>query len=79
MIPDLKWEPQEVIEKGNKVIVRIKVSGTPNSPKGKFFGVPTDGSKSFLMMSIDIHTIKDGKVINIYHVEDWATALKQMK
>lgn len=78
MIPDLVWEPQEVIVKGNQVIVRSKVTGTPNSPEGKFFGVPTNGTKSFSTMSIDIHTIKDGKIAKVNHVEDWATAIKQV-
>ncbi len=79
MIPDLVWAPQEIIESGNQVIVRSKITGTPNSPEGKFFGVPTDGSKSFETMSIDIHTIENGKILKVNHIEDWATALKQMK
>jgi len=79
MIPDLKWEPVEIIESGNQVIVRSKVSGTPNSPEGKFFGVPTDGTKLFQTMSIDIHTIENGKIVKVNHIEDWATAMKQVK
>ncbi len=78
MIPDLIWSPQEIIESGNQVIVRSKVTGTPNSPEGKFFGVPTDGSKSFETMSIDIHTVENGKIVKVNHIEDWATALKQV-
>ena len=79
MIPDLKWEPVEIIENGNQVIVRSKVTGIPNSPEGQFFGLPTDGTKSFTTMSIDIHTIEDGKIVKVNHIEDWATALKQLK
>jgi len=79
MIPDLKWEPLEIIEKDNQVIVRSRASGTPNSPEGNFFGVTTDGTKLFSMMTIDIHTIENGLVSHTHHVEDWATALKQMK
>lgn len=78
MIPDLVWIPQEIITNGNQVIVRSKVTGTPNSPEGKFFGVPTDGSKSFQTMSIDIHTVENGKIVKIHHIEDWATAIKQV-
>lgn len=78
MIPDLVWEPEEIIVNGNQVIVRSKVTGTPNSPEGKFFGVPTNGSKSFQTMSIDIHTVENGKIVKVNHVEDWATALKQV-
>ena len=79
MIPDLKWEPTEIIESGDQVIVRSRVTGTPNSPEGQFFGLPTDGTKSFETMSIDIHSIKDGKIYKVNHIEDWATALKQLK
>lgn len=79
MIPNLTWEPVEIIEVDSQVIVRSKVTGTPNSPEGKFFGLPTDGSKSFQTMSIDIHTIENGKIVKVNHIEDWATALKQLK
>ncbi len=76
IVPDLKWEPQEVINQGDVYIVRSIATG---SPKGDFMGLPTDGSKSFKMMSIDMHTMKDGKFVSTTHVEDWATAMKQLK
>ena len=78
MIPDLKWEVQEMLVSGNQVTVRSIASGTPNSPEGYFFGVPTDGSKSFNVQTIDIHTIEDGKFVSSFHVEDWATAIQQV-
>lgn len=76
LIPDLKWEPQEVFNEGDKYIVRSLASGTP---KGDFMGMPTDGTKSFQIMTIDIHTILDGKVQQVHHLEDWGTAMKQLK
>ena len=76
LIPDLKWEPQEVFNEGSKYIVRSLASGTPN---GDFMGLPTDGTKSFNIMTIDIHTIIDGKVVEVHHLEDWGTAMKQLK
>ncbi len=76
LIPDLKWVPQEVLNDGNKYIVRSLASGTPN---GDFMGLPTDGTKSFKIMTIDIHTIVDGKVQEVHHLEDWGTAMKQLK
>jgi predicted ester cyclase len=39
--------------------------------------VPASG-KSFKIMSIDIHTIEDGKIKRSYHVEDWAGAMRQL-
>ena len=76
LIPDLKWEPQELLNDGDKYIVRSKASGTP---KGDFMGLPTDGTKSFEIMTIDIHKIVAGKIEEVHHLEDWGTAMKQLK
>jgi len=76
LIPDLKWVPQDIINEGNKYVVRSLATGTPN---GDFMGLPTDGSKSFQIMTIDVHTIQDGKVQEVHHLEDWGTAMKQLK
>lgn len=74
LIPDLKWDIKDVMVDGNRITVRSEASGTPVGP---FFGVPPSG-KSFRIMAIDVHTIKDGKAITAYHVEDWASALRQL-
>ncbi len=76
LIPNLKWLPQEIISEGNKFVVRSTASGNPN---GEFMGLPTDGSKSFMIMTIDIHTVVDGKIQEVHHLEDWGTAMKQLK
>ncbi len=75
IIPDLKWEPQAIINEGDTYVVRSIASGTPN---GEFMGMATDGSKSFEIMTIDIHSMKDGQFLNTKHVEDWATSMKQL-
>ena len=74
LIPDLKWAPQEMIQQGGKVVVRSRATGTP---KGPLFGVDGKG-KGFDIMSIDIHTLVDGKIVQTHHVEDWSTALRQL-
>lgn len=74
LIPDLKWEMVEVIEAGDKVVVRGRATGTPAGP---MFGVDGQG-RSFDIMSIDIHTVKNGKIVSSHHVEDWAGALRQL-
>ena len=74
LIPDLNWAVEEMIHDGNKVVVRGRATGTP---KGPLFGVDGKG-KAFEIMSIDIHTIEDGKIVRTYHVEDWAGALRQL-
>jgi predicted ester cyclase len=76
LIPNLTWEPQDIANDGNKYVVRSLVTGTPN---GDFMGLPTDGTKSFKIMSIDFHTVIDGKLTSVHHLEDWGTAIKQLK
>jgi predicted ester cyclase len=76
LIPDLKWEPQEILQDGNRVIVRSIFSG---SPKGDFMGMNLDGTRSFKTMSIDIHTVENGQIVNIWHLEEWPTAIAQLK
>ncbi|MDD8017755.1 MAG: ester cyclase [Bacteroidota bacterium] len=76
LIPNLKWEPQEILQDGNKVVVRSTFSG---SPKGDFMGVMTDGKKSFNSVSIDIHTVENGKIKSVFHLEDWPTVMAQLK
>ena len=75
LIPDLNWEVVEVIEQGNRVVVRGRATGTPAGP---LFGVDGKGN-SFDIMSIDIHTIDGGKITRTHHIEDWAGALNQLK
>ena len=65
-----------MVNEGNKYVVRSLVSGTPN---GDFMGLPTDGTKSFKIMTIDFHTVIGGKLTSVHHLEDWGTAMKQLK
>lgn len=74
LVPDLKFAVQEMHQEGDTVIVRSRATGTPAAP---FFGVDGQG-RSFDIMTIDIHTLEDGKIVRTYHVEDWATGLKQL-
>jgi predicted ester cyclase len=76
VVPDMKWEPQDVLISGDQVTVRCIVTGTP---KGSFLGLETDGTRSFRIDTIDIHEVKDGAVAGVYHVEDWASAVKQLR
>jgi steroid delta-isomerase-like uncharacterized protein len=74
-IPDLKFDIKEVLVAGDRVIVRGEVTGTP---AGELFGVPHTG-KSFKIMAIDIQTIKDGKIAKTFHMENWLSALAQLR
>jgi len=74
LVPDLTWTIKEILVAGDRVVVRSEAHGTP---AGEFFGAPHTG-RSFQIMAIDIHTVRDGKLARVYHVEDWATALGQL-
>jgi hypothetical protein len=74
-IPDLKFEIKEVLFAKDRIIVRGEVTGTP---AGELFGAPHTG-KSFRIMAIDIQTIKDGKIAKTYHMENWLSALGQLR
>jgi ketosteroid isomerase-like protein len=74
-IPDMKFDIKEVLVAGERVIVRGEVTGTP---AGDLFGVPHTG-KSFRIMAIDIQTIRDGKIAKTFHMENWLSALGQLR
>jgi ketosteroid isomerase-like protein len=74
-IPDMKFDIKEVLVAGDRVIVRGEVTGTP---AGELFGVPHTG-KSFRVMAIDIQTIRDGKIARTFHMENWLSALGQLR
>ena len=74
-IPDMKFDIKEVLVAGDRVIVRGEVTGTPS---GELFGVPHSG-KSFRMMAIDIQTIKDGRIAKTFHMENWLSAIGQLR
>lgn len=75
IIPDLKFDIKEVLVSGDRVIVRGDVTGTPS---GDLFGTPHTG-RSFRILAIDIQTIRDGKISRTYHMENWLSALGQLR
>jgi steroid delta-isomerase-like uncharacterized protein len=74
-IPDMKFEIKEVLVAGDRVVVRGEVSGTPAA---ELFGVPHSG-KSFRIMAVDIQTIRDGKIAKTFHMENWLSAIGQLR
>jgi predicted ester cyclase len=75
LIPDLKWEVQEMLQDGNRVVVRSIATG---SPKGEFMGLSLDGSKSFRIMTIDIHALEGDRIKTVHHLEEWTTGIRQL-
>ena len=74
MFPDLKVVNEDIIDAGDKVVVRSTISGTQAAP---FAGFPSKG-RPFSVMAVDIHEFKDGKVVRTWHVENWLGGLFQM-
>jgi len=74
-IPDMTFEIKEMLIAGDRIIVRGEVRGTP---AGELFGVPHTG-KSFRIMAVDIQTIRDGKIAHTYHMENWLSAIRQLR
>lgn len=76
LMPDMKWEIQDMVQEGERVVVRSLFSA---SPQGMFMGMELDGSKRFQTMAMDMHTVENGQIKTVYHVEEWSTAIAQLK
>ena len=72
--PDLDIKIEDVLQEGNKVIVRSKISGTQRGP---LVGFPATNRKMSIQ-AIDIHEFKDGKIVRTWHTEDWMSGLHQL-
>ena len=75
IIPDLNWTIKDIWTSGNRIVVRGEATGTPT---GELFGVKPTG-KSFKTISIDMFTVRDGRLAAAYHVENWMAAIEQIK
>lgn len=74
-IPDLAWEVVDIAVLGEMIIVRGEATGTPVA---EFWGAAPTG-KSFRTMAIDLFIVRDGRLAKGYHIENWMTALEQLK
>lgn len=72
--PDLRIEIKDVIEQGDKVVVRSEISGTQ---KTAFLGMPTK-HRQLRIQAIDIQEVQSGKIVRTWHSEDWMTGLHQL-
>ena len=74
-VPDINVENLQVMVEGDWIAVRSELTGTPS---GEFFGVPHTG-RSFHIMAIDFNRHKDGKLVELYHDENWLIAIAQLR
>jgi predicted SnoaL-like aldol condensation-catalyzing enzyme/predicted ester cyclase len=73
-VPDLHWSIKDILVSGDQIVVRGEATGTPER---ELFGARPTG-RSFKTMSIDVFTVKGGKLASAYHVENWVGALEQL-
>lgn len=72
---DMRITNDDIIEAGNKVVVRSTIEGVN---VGSFAGFPAK-NRPIKIMAIDIHEFNDdGMVIRTWHLEDWLAGLFQM-
>lgn len=72
--PDLNLTVKDILQDGNKVVVRAEMAGTQ---KEAFMGFPSKNRKMNIQV-VDIHEFKDGKIVRTWHTEDWMTGLRQL-
>ena len=72
--PDLKLTIEDILQEGDKVVVRARMTGTQ---KEAFMGFPSKNRKMDIQV-VDIHEFKDGKIIGTWHTEDWISGLRQL-
>ena len=71
---DFRISIKDLLHDGDKVVVRSEMSGTQRGP---FLGAPASG-RTIAIQAIDIHEIRDGKIIRTWHSEDWMSGLRQL-
>jgi len=72
--PDLQVTIEEILQAGNKVIVRSTITGTQRAP---FMGFPAK-NRTMTIQAVDIHEFHDGTIVRTWHTEDWLTGLHQL-
>ena len=72
--PDFQATVEELLEDGDKVIARVRFSGTH---QGEFMGIPSTG-RQFDIVAIDILEFRDGLAVAHWGVMDMAGMMEQL-
>jgi steroid delta-isomerase-like uncharacterized protein len=72
--PDLKFDVKFMMAEGDKVAAFLAMSGTQ---KGEFMGMPASG-KHFVVNTVDIVRIVDGKAVEHWGVTDGMSMMEQL-
>jgi steroid delta-isomerase-like uncharacterized protein len=73
-MPDYNVTHEDLIVGGDRVAVRNTVSGTH---RGAFMGHEPTG-RHIEMRTMDIHQVRDGKIVITWHLEDFAGLMAQL-
>lgn len=75
MVPNLSWKIHDLWVTEDRIVVLGEASGMPVET---FFGLEPTG-RSFTTISLDVFSVKNGKLSSAYHVENWAGAIAQVR
>lgn len=73
-MPDVQWKAEEILEDGDKVMVRFSMSGTHTN---YLMGIPPSGKKIHIT-AMNIYEFKDGKIIREHGLPDIFSLLVQL-
>lgn len=73
-MPDLNYREEDMIAEGDKVVTRYTARFTH---KGPFMGIPPTG-KQIVAKGVEIHRIKDGKVVETWDFMDYMGIMAQL-
>jgi steroid delta-isomerase-like uncharacterized protein len=73
-MPDYDVHHEDLIVDGDRVAVRNTVSGTH---QGAFMGHQPTGRR-IEMRTMDVHQVRDGKIVSTWHLEDFAGLMAQL-
>jgi steroid delta-isomerase-like uncharacterized protein len=72
--PDFEVTIKEILQDGNKVVVRSEITGKQRTT---FMGFPSK-NRTMAIQAVDIHEFRNGKIVRTWHTEDWMTGLRQL-
>lgn len=74
-VPDINVVNLQVMVQGDWIAVRSELTGTPEK---EFFGVQPSGRR-FHIMACDFNRHENGKLVELFHCENWAIAVAQLR
>jgi predicted ester cyclase len=74
VFPDLKVTVAEILQDGDKIVVRSNITGTLN---GFFLGIKPEQQR-ISIQAVDIHQFRAGRIVRTWHTEDWMSGLRQL-